>query len=61
MRRANERARGAIGLRSHAAGVHDDHIGFRSLTLTAPGGAQLRGDCLAIGPRCTASEVLNVK
>jgi hypothetical protein len=56
---ADERARGTIGLRRHAARVHDDYIGSQGLKLAHR--AQISCDGLAIGAGRPATEVLYVK
>src|SRR5437764_8121081 len=55
-------ARFAVRLRGDAAGVDDDHIGFRGLLdAVVPGGTQTLAYRLAIGTRGAAAEVLDVE
>jgi hypothetical protein len=58
---ADKRACFAIGLRRHAAGIHNHHIGVRQRLQAMPPGAQTLGNGLAIGTRCPAPKVLDVK
>jgi hypothetical protein len=57
----DKRARRPVGFGGHAAGIHNDHIGFRGWPDRMPGGKQPVADCFAIGTGGTASKVLDVK
>ena len=61
VRPPDKRTRGAICFGGHAAGIHHHHIGSRSLAFVEPGGTQTAGYRLAVGARCTATEMFNVK
>ena len=61
MRPANVRARRPVGLRRHAARIHNDHICRGRLLLAVPRRAQAIADRLAIGARRPASKVLHME
>lgn len=51
----------AVGFGSDAAGVDDDHVGFRWLNLGGVRGTQQRGDGFAVGTGGAAAEIFDVE
>jgi hypothetical protein len=61
MRPADKRPRRAIGLRCHAARVHNHHVGRFRICLGEPGNAQPLAHCFAIRSRGPAAKIFYVK